>query len=264
MKTPEFRMDNGLQKAIILYKHATQMALKHDDFPEQGPFSVAENIEPLAFEVWYLKQLQKWKLFYDKNQKTIWLYGDPTLPHEKTASWLSCEIFAVIRELGGKAATQAVDPDGSTQQHIPAGPKEPDFSFTPTEVNTGPSVVGEIAYGNESLKKLKEEQKMWCESPHTQFFIGIKIVDKASHHHRDPKCVLITWDRDNEKLHQVDFGFRTKCDAFEKMWLKIPIKHLYHGKEIPTTLTANTHIKIDLYELREKIKSAVITYRNES
>lgn len=263
MKTPQIRMDTGLQDAIIRYENAARMALKQDNYPEQGPFLVADKIEPLAFEAWYLKQLQKWKLFYDEQQKQIWLYGDPTLPHARTASWLSSEIYAILRELGGKTASQAIHTDGDTLRYLPRGRKEPDFSFSPVNINSGPSVIGEIAYGNESLVKLKDEQQMWCESLHTQFFIGIKIVDDATHHHRDPKCVLITWDRDKrKKLNQIDFGYRTKCDDLNKMFLEIPIKHLYFGNEIPNSLIGHTHVKIDLFELRSQIKNAIISYRN--
>lgn len=76
------------------------------------------------------------------------------------------------------------------------------------------------------------------------FFIGIKIVDKASHHHRDPKLILITWDRDINKVQQQDFGWRTKCDSENKIFLQIPIKHLFCRSQIPTTLKDHTHIKI--------------------
>ena len=46
--------------------------------------------------------------------------------------------------------------------------------------------------------------------------------------------------------------------------LEIPIKQLYHGTKIFNTLVDHTDIKIDLFKIREKIKSAVITHRNET
>lgn len=261
MKSIESIMDRGLKRAINQYNHDSKMALIHDNYPENGPFLVAKNINSLSFEAWYLKQSRKWKLFYDKNSREIWLYGDPTLPHETTAAWLSSEIRLLLYKLGGDNASDSILPEGSALRDIPAGRKEPDFSFTAVGVKNGPAIVGEVAYGHESLIKLKEEQVNWCESEHTQFFIGIKIVDNALQHHRDPKLILITWDRNKSKAQQLDFGYRTKCDSENKMFLEIPIKHLFHETQIPVTLKNHTHIKIDLFKLRSIIKNAVITYR---
>lgn len=103
-----------------------------------------------------------------------------------------------------------------------------------------------------------------CESPHTQFFIGIKIIDNQPDNHQDPKCVLTTWDRDNKKLKQIDFGCWGRCNSRNKSFLEIPIKHLFHGASIPASLANHTDVKIDLFKLREKIIGAVKSHRGIS
>lgn len=55
-------------------------------------------------------------------------------------------------QIGGDVASDSIIPEGSTLRDIPAGKKEPDLSFTAVGVKNGSSIVGEIAYGHESLK----------------------------------------------------------------------------------------------------------------
>lgn len=101
-------------------------------------------------------------------------------------------------------------------------------------------------------------------APYTVFH-RIKIRDRANIHKSDPKITLITWRKKGNKYSEINFGYRTKCDALGKMFLEIPLECLFFGsqKQLPHNLQQHKSILIDLFELRQIVKNTVISYHKD-
>lgn len=120
------RMDSGLRDAIDAYRKACQKALdSKGSTREEGPFFVAGDVALLAYETWSILQESQWKLLYDKKTREIWLYGDPSEPHETTIYWFTKEIPVVLTEIGGRGAERAIRGTGSTTRDLPEKKKNP-------------------------------------------------------------------------------------------------------------------------------------------
>lgn len=254
-KTAQDRMDSGLRKAIEKYNAACKKALESVDVLEEGPFLVARDIPLLAFEAWSIIQEKHWKLYYNKKTKEIWLYGDPSEPHETAIYWFTKEIPVLICLLGGRDAEKTIDGTGSTTRDLPEARKEPDFSFKVQNNNGNPSIVGEIAYNNESFRELKHESNLWKTSQGTQLFIGIKINNRTRSSKKDPNLIAIVWRKNPYQFNEINFGKGSKNTQNNHLFIDIPLDCLFYGGIFPNSLQGHNKIGLDLYELRQKIKS---------
>lgn len=250
------RMDSGLKKAIDAYHKASQKTLHSpDEIQESGPFIVAKNIPLLAFEAWSLVQESHWKLCYDKVSGDVWLYGDPSEPHETAIYWFTKEIPVLVCLLGGREAEEIIDGTGSTTRNLPGAQKEPDFSFKMEGNDGNPAVIGEIAYNNESFRELKRESNLWRTSEETQFFIGVKINNRTRGSKRDPQLKAIIWRKNPNQYREINFGKGSENTENNHLFLDIPLDCLFFGGVRPESLHGHDNIQLDLYKLRQKIIS---------
>lgn len=160
-------MDQGLVRAIARYRQASDDARVAED----GPFLVATGITRFAFERWCTTRNNKWQLHWSRPAQKVWLYGDCSPLHTMASSY-----FPMMTGHGLPAgALDRVTIQGSPTISIPDGLKEPDFTIRPREARL-PTVVGEVAYLNESFPRLIEEKEMWCKTNFVQFFVGLTIA----------------------------------------------------------------------------------------
>lgn len=247
--TARHRMDSGLRRAITKYRKAAKQAVDSIGPAEEGPFLVAKGISAFAFEQWSSNQDNKWQLFWNRTTQEVWLYGDPSRLHETAASYFTAKLGNLLQ----LDAFQRVSVEGSPSLNIPAGIKQPDFAFGPLS-RDDPSLIGEVAYHNESFPRLVEEEQMWCNADYVQFFVGLKITDRTRAQKTDPKLTLITWRRDTNESKEVEFGCRSRCDSANKVFLEIPVSCLFHQAQIPASLSHQTSISFDLFDLKERCK----------
>lgn len=250
------RMDSGLVKAIAKYRKAARLALDESTHAEEGPFLVATKITRFAYERWSSVQEKKWQLLWNGNTREVWLYGDPSPLHEMAGSYFQ---FMTGHRLP-EDAVDKVTTQGSPTTSIPDGMKEPDFTIRPREAKL-PTVVGEVAYHNESFPRLVEEKEMWCRSDFIQFFVGLKITDRSRTQKRDPKLTLITWRRDTNKSETIEFGHNSACVAKNQMYLRIPFSLIFHQSTIPPSLSHQNSLDFDLFDIRGRVKDEI---RNQS
>lgn len=243
------RMDRGLVKAIARYKQATKLASDNSRLAEDGPFLVATGITRSAYERWSFTQDQKWQLLWNCSTQEVWLYGDPSPLHELAGSYFPMMTGHRLPE----DALNRITTQGSPTTSIPDGLKEPDFTIRPREAKL-PTVVGEVAYHNESFPTLVEEKEMWCRSDFVQFFVGLKITDRSWTQRHDPKLTLITWRRDTNKSETVEFGQNSTCVAKNQMYLQIPFSCIFHQSSIPPSVSHQSSLDFDLFDLRERLK----------
>ncbi len=251
-RTARQRMDEGLRKAITKYRKAAKLAADSFGQAEEGPFLVATGISAFAFEQWSAIQEKKWQLFWNRATQEVWLYGDPSRLHETAAS----HFIATLGHLLESDAFRQVGVEGSPSLNIPDGIKQPDFAFGPLNQDD-PTVVGEVAYHNESFKRLVEEEEMWCNADYVHFFVGLKITDRTRTQKTDPKLTLITWRRDTNESTKVEFGCNSECDEEGRMFLDIPVSCLFHQVQIPASLSQQASISFDLYDLRQRCKKKI-------
>ncbi|KAL3148436.1 hypothetical protein ABBQ38_013887 [Trebouxia sp. C0009 RCD-2024] len=212
-------MDSGLRRAITKYRKAAKQAVDSIGPAEEGPFLVAKGISAFAFEQWSSNQDNKWQLFWNRTTQEVWLYGDPSRLHETAASYFTAKLGNLLQ----LDAFQRVSVEGSPSLNIPAGIKQPDFAFGP------------LSRDDPSL-------------------IGLKITDRTRAQKTDPKLTLITWRRDTNESKEVEFGCRSRCDSANKVFLEIPVSCLFHQAQIPASLSHQTSISFDLFDLKERCK----------
>ncbi len=248
-------MDDGLKKAIKKYRKSATLAAESVGHNEEGPFLVAKGVSKYAFEQWSAVQEKKWQLFWNRLTGDVWLYGDPSRLHETAASYFTAKLGNL---LDSEDAFPRVSFESSPSLNIPDGIKEPDFAFGPLN-HDDPTIVGEVAYHNESFKRLVEEEQMWCNADYVQFFIGLKITDRTRAQRVDPKMTCITWRRDTDESKQFEFGCKSENNQQGQMFLEVPVKCLFHQEQIPNSLANQQFIKFDLYDLRLRCKKKLQT-----
>ena len=242
-------MDKGFRKAITKYRQAAKLATESVGQAEDGPFLVATGISADAYEQWSAVQEKKWQLFWNRTTREVWLYGDPSRLHETAASYFTAMLG---HKLEGDAISR-VSVEGSPALTIPAGGKEPDFAFGPLSQDK-PTIVGEVAYHNESFNRLIEEKEMWRNAEYIQYFIGLKVTVMTQAQKTDPTMTLITWRRDTNKSEVINFGSHSDCDKKSEVFLELPVNCLFHQEQIPYSLAQQTSIKFDLYDLRQRCR----------
>ena len=238
-------------KAIARYRQAAK--LTSDD---GGPFLVATGITRFAFERWSTTREKKWQLHWSRPAQEVWLYGDPSPLHEMASSY-----FPMMT--GHRLPADALDrvtTQGSPTISIPDGLKEPDFTIRPREARL-PTVVGEIAYLNESFPRLVEEKEMWCKTNFVQFFVGLKIAERSQTQNHAPELTLITWRRDTDKSETIEFGCNSACVAMNQMYLQIPFSCIFHHSSIPPSVSHQHSLNFDLFDIRQRVKDEL---RNQS
>ena len=249
-------MDRGLVKAIARYRQATKLASDNSRLAESGPFLVATGITRFAYERWSSTQEKKWQLLWNSSTQEVWLYGDPSPLREMAGSYFP---MMTGHRLPGDALDR-VTTQGSPTISIPDGLKEPDFTIRPREAKL-PTGVGEVAYHNESFPRLVEEKEMWCRSDFVQFFVGLKITDRSRTQSQDPKLTLITSRRDTNKSETIEFGQNSACVAKNQMYLQIPFSCIFHQSSIPPSVSHQSSLQFDLFDIRERVKDEI---RNRS
>lgn len=245
-------MDQGLVKAIARYKQAAKPASDGSTEADEGPFLVETATTRFAYERWSSLQGKKWQLLWNCSTQEVWLYGDPSPLHAMLRAYFPMMTGHKLP----KDALSKVTILGSPTVIIPDGLKEPDFIIRPREAKL-PTVVGEIAYHNESFASLVEEKDMWCRADFVQFFVGLKVSDRTSKQKQDPALTLITWRRDTNKSETVEFGQNSACVAENQMYLQIPFTCLFHQSFIPTSVSTQQSLDFDLFDVRERIKDEI-------
>lgn len=246
-------MDQGLIKAIARYRQAAKLASDGVKKADEGAFFVANGITRFAYEKWSITQEKKWQLFWNCNTQEVWLYGDPSALHEMASSYFP---MMTGHRLPGDALDR-VTTQGSPTITIPDGLKQPDFVIRPREAKM-PTIVGEVAYHNESFQRLVEEKEMWCRSDFVQFFVGLKITDRTRSQREDPKLTLISWRRDTNKSETVEFGQNSACVAKNQMYLKIPFSCLFHHSSIPPSVSSQHSLDFDLFDIQQRVKDEMV------
>lgn len=185
------------------------------------------------------------------------MYGDPSEPHEVSIDWFIEEVKIELYKQGRDAARRAISGTGSTTRDLPEAKKEPDFSFKPKNSPDNPTIIGEIAYENESFVELIRESELWRTSIETQFFIGVKINNRTRGSKRNPNLKAIIWQKTPYKYYEINFGKGSSNEKNKRLYIEIPLDCLFHGAQKPSSLQGINHIKLDLYELWQDITSTL-------
>lgn len=185
------------------------------------------------------------------------MYGDSSEPHEVSIDWFIEEVKIELYKQGGDAARRAIRGTGSTTRDLPEAKKEPDFSFKPKNSQDNPTIIGEIAYENESFVELIRESELWRTSIETQFFIGVKINNRTRGSKRNPNLKAIIWQKTPYKYYEINFGKGSSNKKNNRLYIEIPLDCLFHGTQKPSSLQGKNHIKLDLYELWQDIISTL-------
>ena len=257
-------MDKGLSVAkesyLVAVKQASQ-GLK----AEKGPRVVARNIPPALFEIWSIKHESRWKLAYEDDGGVVLLYGDPSRVHENTAGLFTKLILYAVadaaEEAGGiaarNAARKSLAPAASPLCNLVSRRKEPDFSQTPDDcLQHNPTLVGEVAYRNETLPELKTELSRWTERQDlAQICIGINVDDVPAGAADDPYLTIVC-KYHRQPHEQLAFGKDTACTSagLPQYQFRIPLDLIYARSNFRDLFGQQNHISIDLLEVRTLIQ----------
>lgn len=262
------QMDKGLSKAKESYFAAVKQASQGLK-AETGPWVVARNIPAALFEIWSIRQESRWKLAYENDGGVVLLYGDPSRVHENTAGVITKLILYAVEdaaeEAGGiaarNAARKSLAPAASPLCHLVSSRKEPDFSQTPDDcLQYNPTLVGEVAYHNESFPELKRELTRWtARQDLAQMCIGININDEPVGAADDPYLTIV-WKYHRQPHEQLAFGKNTACTSVGLPQYQFPISLdlLYARSNLRGVFGQQNHISIDLFEVRTLIQKTLV------
>lgn len=253
-------MDAGLVLAQQNYHRSVEAAAK-EKAVEHGPWLVADNIDPCLFEALSLKQESRWKLAYEDFGGRVLLYGDPSPVHENTAGIFSQLIVLALDRLkpdnnGGETVTSAASP----LRQLVDSRKEPDFSLTPSDCLTcTPTIVGEVAFRNESLPQLQQELTQWtARRDLAQMCIGIFI--KTPRHVRQDPFLTIWWKTQQGRHQFLHFGRNTRCTKLGllRYMFDTPLHLIFANSSLGSIFEGLDKVSVDLFKLRRKIKQTMI------
>lgn len=262
-------MDLGMQKAQERYFLAASRAargFKADD----GPWLVARHISPALFELWSGAQESRWKLSYENRGGRVLLYGDPLPVHEDTAACLNDAIKSAVEDAGAdvggasgrRAARRALVSSSSPLCQLVNSRKEPDFTLRPRDrMQQIPTLVGEIAYRNESMVRLRREVVQWtARHDLAQMCIGIKVNDIAAAARQDPHLTIM-WKLQQQPIQQMAFGRGTACSSagLPQYQFEVPLSALFAGSNLVHLFGQRQSVTVDLYDVRCLIRDSLLS-----
>ncbi len=257
------QMDQGLLKAKDAYFTSVKLAAQGLE-SEHGPWIVAQGITPALFEMWSAKQESRWKLAYETDRGRVLLYGDPSRVHENTGAFISDLIVFAVEdaglEAGGmagrNAARRALVPAASPLCQLVSSSKEPDFSRTPRDcMQHNPTLVGEVAYMNESFPELKRELTRWT-ARHDLAQMCINTGPQGAA--LDPHLTIV-WKHHQQQHQQLAFGRGSACVSavLPQYQFRIPMDALFARSSLRSLFGEREHISIDLCEIRTLITESL-------
>lgn len=261
------QMDQGLLKAKDDYFTSVKLAARGLE-ADHGPWVVAQGISPALFEMWSAQQESRWKLAYETDRGRVLLYGDPSRVHENTGAFISdLIVFAVedsALEAGGiaarNAARRALVPAASPLCQLVSSSKEPDFSRTPRDcMQHNPTLVGEVAYMNESFLELKRELTRWtARHDLAQMCIGVHINTGPQGAALDPHLKIV-WKYHQQQHQQLAFGRGSACVSavLPQYQFRIPFDALFARSSLRSLFGQRQHVSIDLFEIRTLIRESL-------
>ena len=254
------QMDLGLRKAQERYFVAAARAARGIK-ADNGPWLIAQQMSPALFETWTGAQESRWKLSYEERGGRVLLYGDPLPVHEDTGAFIRDAIKSAVEdageEIGGavgrRAARRALVSSASPLCQLVDSKKEPDFTLRPhDQMQRVPTIVGEIAYQNESLTRLKREVIQWTTRHDlAQMCIGVKINNIPAGAAHDP-FLTIVWKHQQQQIHQMAFGKGTACTSarLPQYQFEVPLGALFARSSLLSIFGQRSHVTIDLFEVR--------------
>lgn len=262
------QMDEGLRLAKAKYFRAVRLAARGLK-SERGPWLIARGIAPALFESWADEQESRWKIAYEDERGSVLLYGDPSRVHETAAGYfndlIQTQLIKAALSVGGvasmEAAGDALVSAASPLFRLVNSNKEPDFSRTPRDrMDAAPTLVGEIAYHNESYAELKRELTRWTARPDlAQMCVGLNINDEAQGASVDPYLTLVC-KRYQQPHVTVTFGKGSQCSSagLQQYQFAIPMDVLFAGSNLRTLFGQQAVLHIDLFKLRTLIKDLLV------
>ena len=256
------QMDQGLQKAKDKYFKSVKLAAEGFD-SEYGPWVVAEGIASGLFEMWSAKQQSRWKLAYEDEGGIVLLYGDPSPVHEGTSGFISKSIIGKLTMAGQEAGTDSVSYAPSPLCQLVNSRKKPDFAFCPSDcLEHNPTLVCEVAYGNESMVELRREMSKWtARQDLAQLCLGIFVNTYPEGADLDPYLTIL------QKSHgcrhkQLSFGRGSACTALNipQFQFRIPFDKLFarSSLDLVHVFGQRNHITIDLFKVRKEVERRLI------
>lgn len=249
-------MDIELQRVLREYEDARVRADK--GLPHRsGPWLVRDGVSRVLFEAWSDRVEAHWKLEYRDADASVWFYGDPTKMHEAVAGWFRAMLQEALRAIVADVVEHIVF-SGSPRYQISTGLKEPDFALY-HEDNTrsaSASLVGEVAYENESLTKLVREVSAWVTGPNAaRMCIGVKIV-KPRGAQRQATLTLVTQMRGQPAPVTLAFGRGSRCTraGLPAYQLAVPVDAIYDGAPRPAGTQPGAAVSLDLWSLRRRVQ----------
>lgn len=148
----------------------------------------------------------------------------------------------------------------SPRQQLQGSNKETDFTWTPAHGlgrRTGPAVVLEAAYQNESVPKLKQEGKAWFEMEGVQVVILIKV--QAEHWPPGDKGLIRAAVHQNQGQDYVmtQCGRNSNCthENMPDYTVRIPWRSFFDGlDDIPPKAEHGAFV-LDLFRLQREVNS---------
>lgn len=255
------QMDQGLVLAQQKYFEAVEAAAK-GQVPQHGPWIVAENVTAALFEAWSGKQESRWKLAYQDRGGRVLLYGDPSKVHDNAAGHFSQMIVTELTVLAGRLGSKSIVESASPIQQLVNSRKEPDFSLTPRDcLQFTPTIVGEVAFRNETLSELKNELSRWtARDDLAQMCIGIHV--NTARTARFGPYLTIWWKTFNSQHRFLHFGRNTRCTAsgISTYMFKIPFDLLFARSDLADMYGDTSHVSVDLFDLRKLIQDTLVAY----
>ena len=258
-------MTRLFDRARQLYEVACQAAAQGKHYPP-GPWIVAKNVSPELFDTWFEHQEQRWHLALDippgRVKGTVLLYGDPSPVHEFTAGALRDMIFDEITGAlpqGVKASRFIKSASSPRYTLLNGGRKEPDMAIKPkgTPAQTVAALVGEVAYRNEDLLRLRAELRDWTAGQTmARLCIGVLIYDRTRSYSTLNPRLLFLWKRRGQNTQLIDFGKDAHPPCVQpnmpQYRFTIPLVDIF-GAHIPAPLNNVPSISLDLYDLKTSI-----------
>ena len=139
--------------------------------------------------------------------------------------------------------------------------KEPDFSFKPSDcLQHNPTLVGEVAYQNESFSELKRELRIWTEREDlAKMCLGIHVNTRPRGSALDPYLTML-WKYHGSRHEQLAFGKGTACTSanLPQFMLRVPFNKLFARSQLVNLFGRRDHISIDLFKVRQQIQAVLL------
>jgi hypothetical protein len=183
----------SLERAAELEKAFAEAQEAYYRGEEDGPYSLPGLFSKAEFVAFDRHREAPWRCSYNPATKTIWLYGDPSEPHERGIESLRAAIeaplFNMLSSLSPSGSSELDSSNGferlrsfvtwtgsTTFENKDGTLKQADQSCRAAHAkSSGVGLALEFAYKNESVAETRRETFKWVHSGNAEIGVAIKV-----------------------------------------------------------------------------------------